>query len=135
MVDAKELRKGNWVESGGLYLEVQSIEDGGINIWTDFTGEMIEGYSFEILNPIILTKEILEKLGFEQEDKGDFKNWYRKRLWGEYFECRFDTESKYLSVGNRGEIIDKQKFQWVKSLHQLQNWWYYFTGKELEINL
>src|SRR5690349_3438913 len=78
-IKASELRIGNWViapkttffiedskvpfhEIPSQYKKVESVSDEGINIWMFATGE--PEFTFDQIQPIPLTPEILEKCGF-----------------------------------------------------------------------
>ena len=78
--------------------------------------------SLEEFEPILLTREILEKCGFENMDANDQYTRYRK----EPLTIRF-------MAGNsiRASIRDREFVcQW---LHQLQNLYFDLTGEELEV--
>jgi len=75
------------------------------------------------VNPIPLTEEILLKCGFVEN--GDTMQFH---LQGQIVSFnRLD--------GGNFWIMDTDKGIRCKYLHQLQNTWYTFKGKELEINL
>ncbi len=117
MIKANELRLGNWVLNKGRYLLVQSIDDTCINVGFD------SGYHKEI-EPIPLTPDILEKVGFIMDRNG--------------FALP-DKMSLSFSVTKDGEYLlcwlDKSLGVIVRNLHQLQNLYFALTGTELEIIL
>ena len=122
MIDAKELRIGNYILSDESSVEVSSYcEFNGIETTANF-----EGNCNSKITPIELTHEILLKCGFEKNYRIDS---------GEYNEC-FSIFSFALMVRHNSFFVD-----WiggnteVKYLHQLQNIFYCLCGEELEINL
>lgn len=109
MIQANELRVGNWVESSGQIKQINGI-NGSQNAFYDFNG-------------IPLTKDILLKCGFEKSGG----SWRRDEViiyTHEIDDLTYHTES----IMSEGGIE-------IKSLHQLQNLYYALTGKELEVNL
>lgn len=122
---ANELRIGNWVlnASSKTPVQVDSICNKGISLFADCCvtgGELEVIYSFNDLEPIPLTEEILEKCGFEKDEP---KGWYRKG-----FMDLFDGNPFHYASGNNlcPDIL---------YLHQLQNLYFALTGEELNINL
>jgi hypothetical protein len=130
MIQANELRIGNWViDHGGNNNIVQGIHGSGSVRFID--GEVC---AVDKLNGIPLTPEILEKCGFEENE----------------------NQTLYLGIDDYGlnwlEIIKSPDgfypviYQWaemsnetpqsvhlnrVEYLHQLQNLYYALTGQEL----
>lgn len=109
MIQANELRIGNWYDHNGSYRQVtpNTIEE----VWE---GERI------YVNPIPLTPEILEKCGFEKYDR------FLYRLKNGWHWISVDTNSLYIH-GKQVVLIDY--------LHQLQNLYFALTGKELNVQL
>lgn len=104
MIQATELRIGNWVEEDG-YKKQFSMYDFPL--------------STDSINPIPLTPEILEKCGFVNDN-----GWYAIHLWNrnELAKC----------MDYDGVSINNSYFDYaITSLHQLQNLYYSLTGKEL----
>ena len=137
MIDAKELRIGNWVSENVLgycrvhganttyaYLEIN-------NLTIDKKPEMvIYTINTSSLSPIPLTPDILGKCGFEQERESVL---YFKISIGELLiSCRLEYNTFYVSEGEHDIIEVGYKIQ---SLHQLQNLYFSLTQKELEIKL
>jgi hypothetical protein len=122
MIEAKELRVGNWVNY--LY-EWQSIDTIGLYS-VGLTGNGINT-TLENLSPIPLTPEILEKAGFS---KSMGSIWWEdsERLPLSEIAKKF-FYSICLSV-NKSEWIDVTH---IKHLHQLQNLYFALTGEELEL--
>lgn len=106
MIQANELRIGNWFEFEGKYWRAVVIT----------TNDAPEE------NPILLTPEILEKAGFI---KGDIDFDYIC----EYFQLYEDNNG--WRVGFDGNVINTS----LKYLHQLQNLYHAVSGEELNISL
>lgn len=130
MIEAKELRIGNWIlpehNLDGEYHKVTIIESYAINSYTE-----------DWYRGIPLTHEILEKCGFKEDDNvasafNDIKKYYS--INGSFFMRELNGEfHRYI------EVEDDPYYSFplcqVKYLHQLQNLYFALTGKELEINL
>lgn len=117
MINANELRIGNWVDINGEIRE-----------WTlnDFY-DLIEntGKIEEFTNPIPLTHEILEKCGFEGTNCKEISNYEWLVIHIETGEANIDNLQKNITA----QIRIPCKF-----LHQLQNLIFALTGTELTIN-
>jgi hypothetical protein len=120
MIQANELRIGNWVKVGDTESTVCLIDHQFI---------LLQGNAVinrpEQIEPIPLTPEILEKCGFEWSIyhqgfyKKDFVN-----ILGEYqYGYRFKIFRTSQYVGTK-----------INYLHQLQNLVFILTGEELTIN-
>ena len=127
MIDTKELRIGNYVGLGLLNQEptlheVTSIER--LSICLKPKGRVADAY-YRVQNiyPIPITEEWLVKIGFKTTnhlnywlyDKNDC--YVEGNLTLNGFEWDFD-----------GRIINTSRY-----IHQLQNFFFFFEGKELEI--
>ena len=132
MINANELRIGNWVKDrGGKNLQIHRFygfkiecdvkgmptKENGIPIYYHpFTEE------FEYLQPIPLTPEILEKCGaIVYEFDNGLGNQYRIK--------------DRLFVIRDGNIVDYGSSVIIKHLHQLQNLYFALTNSELIIDL
>lgn len=129
MINANELRLGNWIKNGFN----QPIKINGI-ISEGNTG----GYALKTLSPIPLTAEILEKAGFKDNilllgEQGvcsygwhliasTYKGISKVNLAYDYDDCAYESHN----AEHQTEI---------KYLHQLQNLYFALTGQELEISL
>lgn len=115
MINANELRLGNWVYYVNVVNEPYLID----------APRKIELAS--VLNPIPLTEDILIKAGFEKDI------WHMPALkhngWKFYM-----TEQLFFTwlVWDNGH--DDTSLCLIKTVHQLQNLYHILTGKELEIN-
>jgi len=114
MINANELRIGNWVKHLGLDVR---IEAHGI--------AMFEDGDFSC-DPIPLTPEILEKSGFKKTNVFDYVK--KPILLHDMTDTSFSHFETYWG---------KQEFflNTVEYLHQLQNLYFALTGNELKITL
>lgn len=145
MIDAKELRIGNWFwESYGGYKIVTSINCNNVgymenSVSAKGVGFDISGqYSCEHIQPIPLTTEILELAGFKKElrgKKGDFDDietiYYKNGVdiydhTADGAGFNYATYTRYPGRGFKAGVI-------VEHLHQLQNLYFALTGTELSI--
>lgn len=142
MIDARELRIGNWVQSrdrdgDGSLVQIKSIDNKGINYFVSNGGYEYE-YLFEKtdkhdwfwVEPIFLSSEVLLACGFRKDSEYRFS---RELPIGN----GSDIEVSYDPVFDEWEITlenGKNEFfpESIKSLHQLQNIYFTLTGKELE---
>ena len=113
---AKELMIGDWVLDGDVYTQVTSITcDGNIETTRN------EHSNIELVEPISLTPEILEKNGFE--DIGDDTWQLTERpcwFWVDFlnrcYGCDFDT-----STYEYEDIERRLHLRGVPSVHELQH--------------
>ena len=141
MMDAKELRIGNYLNSDGKIIKVESFDptkdfeelsctvqfkhfENGKFVWYDSTW-------LDYLSPIPLTEEILIKAGLKN---GGYENlfWSKKCKNGKFeINAMFYTNNTH-AVGVRiNDEIDVN----IEFIHQLQNLYFVLTGEELQINL
>lgn len=141
MIDAKNLRVGNWVSINGKNVKVESIvEEDGINQsiegdyyggWvTEYEGYFNDWYKNEKNTPqgISLSPELLIKCRFEKRngynfDLGDIR-------LHDMFDGKDNDCEAYLKAGVAAIYIKN-----IKYLHDLQNLYWCLTQKELEVNL
>lgn len=138
MINANELRIGNWVtdqfyDSFKTMIQVDSQNDKGINLIIEDDGRYPEiasrwiepEYKYEQLFGIPLTPEILDKCGFEYDlitfNKGECPILLAPKLVNCY--------TVYINRLFYGEMVT------INHLHQLQNLYHVLMGEELEINL
>lgn len=118
MIEAKELRVGNWVNYSGDIIQIKLIN--GHSDYDDYT-------------PIPLTEEILIRAGLEQK-RGYLEISVGRDLYPDYgFEITTDynEEGDYtLQLWVNGEFRIMKD---IKYLHTLQNVWHSLTKKELTI--
>jgi hypothetical protein len=124
MIQAKDLRIGNWIKrQDGLQVQISNIGRKGTNIGPD---EFPVYLYWEMCDSIPLTPEILENCGFVLRN-GNYNTWYAKALIG---------FSSTMRISVHDDIYYFSPFEWnyqieIKSLHQLQNLYYALTGEEL----
>jgi hypothetical protein len=132
MINTKELRIGNYVNvnirgaSSPMQETVDSIGDNGINI--QWLHEMTDyEYSSENIDPIPLTVEWLEKLGFEKKiDEDGDEYWVNNHVELYYWEFAIEEDNGFY-------FMSKYEIK-IKSVHQLQNVFYFITdGAELQL--
>ena len=124
MVDPKELRIGNWIQTNSGILKVVN----GINYeWEPMEHIVYDdthiGYSNDELSPIPITPEWLERLGFKSDQ---FFDDTRPIFYLGDFYIDWDT----LQPQDCGFDIAKIK---IKYIHQLQNLYHALTGQELTV--
>lgn len=145
MIKREDLRIGNLVfsaenneyELAGT-IKVEKIGPTGINQWADMEIE------YEGLSGILLTPEILEKCGFEENMGG----WYLEgeikqnsfssddRNFGWCFTlCDVNDDDVHFRLGYSSLLINDAPARHIKYLHQLQNLYHTLTGEELTVNL
>ena len=133
-MDANEFMIGNWIEffEDGLLCRIIGIDKHGFRVYIPKTKEetCIE---YDKFYPIPLTEEILDKIGF-----------------GVFFDtCPLELNPKHGRYLGRFEIFRRfengniifmypdvlGKYRDVLYVHQLQNLYYYFCGKDLKVEL
>lgn len=124
MIEAKELRVGNWLTSKSFPKgpsQIRSIDSTIVKL-----GDYLEGY--ENLKPIPLTAGILIKFGFVLQSqrkaiyiKGRLKLWLGHNGAIAYLKNE-DVDESYYIPNN------------PQSVHQLQNLYYAIHKEELPIN-
>lgn len=131
MIQASELRIGNWVKTNTQIVGTNSPEFGKI------TQIYMDGFSVDYhypskwYEPIPLTPEILEKCGFEKVDDG-ISPFYKLIISKTEVISIEDDWSLGLNAKNekstQGYATNANICQ---HLHQLQNIYYALTGEEL----
>ena len=125
MIKPEELRIGNYVYTlinvGGVLVpcdvtafRVSEITLQGINHITPISTE-VYNFPFAKLSPIEITEDWLQRLGFEREET---------YFWKKAGVC-FDSHFKEVSF-----FPNRQEFS-ALYVHQLQNFYYFCTGKQL----
>jgi hypothetical protein len=134
MINANELRIGNWVkhlpnwsyrndESKEFYFQWDDSD------WYKIGESCI---SLSDIEPILLTEEILLKCGFQHHkyanDESFFEMQISKDIFLNYspFHCRYILRKQWYGNIYNGNI---------EHLHQLQNLYFALTKTELEVNL
>lgn len=137
MIPANELRIGNWVGLTGT----DKWYKFGVNMFSIIAQkgehESISYYAIDaetnILSPIPLIPEILEKCGFRDKTNG----WYHIDWFALEEDCRLAINVKsgrcsIFEYDESGMAFTKHP---IKYLHQLQNLYFSLTGEELEVNI
>jgi hypothetical protein len=130
MINANELRIGNWVNFTGNgndnFIKVNELWKR--ELVSDYMGnELCLFYTEDDLQPIPLTPEILEKCGFVRK-----QDWFYKAFFVLGFlttDSHFQTELKFAGTEGDWRVLD------ITSLHQLQNLYFCLVGEELLIKL
>lgn len=117
-MELKELRLGNLVFNKNTITEVETIFPFNINV--DFVGD--DGISISELKPIPLTEEWLLKFGFKKGDEWTI-------TIDDSQECFEWFYGDFFYTGGEGVKFGRE----IKTVHQLQNFYFALTGKELEI--
>ena len=131
MIQAHELRIGNYVLINGTRQQVNSISAGGdlpdsaLIAYCVGKVEEAEPCTSITVQPVPLSKEILAGCGFEFHDH--FK----------FFQKKIDGRGTDMEINQDYDIIDFMRRPLVKkisSLHQLQNIYFALKGKELKFS-
>lgn len=136
-IKAGELRLGNWVEIPRGACRVTGIDDDYISMGGGLGDDRLL-YTTEEIKPIPLSKEVLEKCGFEKHliDKSFPEEGY-------YYSMSL-SEDKYIDLGfitgDKNGYLEACLFPYEEAfrcryIHQLQNLYFALTGHELEITL
>jgi hypothetical protein len=127
MIKAEELMIGNYVEYVGEICQVISVSNSYCTIGTRFPrGSIVpRNILLEYINPILITEEILLKLGIKY-------NTWNTRTRTKFIPGFFLKDSSgitYFKYGMRHKDIIV-----IKSVHQLQNLCFNVTQKHLTFN-
>lgn len=146
MINANELRIGNWVYGmNGYNIEHTKVPTkiAGVN-WEeanlDFDDYKTHWCGVNWIDPIPLTPELLEKCGMTDKDiEGEVIDGGRGQEWehaesrpDKTFAIREEEEGGYALLGTEPYWTIGKPFQF---LHQLQNLYFALTGTELSVNL
>lgn len=122
MIQANELRIGNWVKYNGKPIKVYNVSSVQINEWQDMSAS--GSVLIDELSGIELTEEILLKCGAILHGIE-----YIVKAGALLLKIRNHYNIWYSEFGNI-YLGDR-----IKYLHELQNLFHTLTGKELEVNL
>ena len=106
---SNELRVGNWVFDNGREYQFSIY---------DFTQILPE--------PIPITSEWLERLGFEKRESGVCYEW-----WNGINEVTHDWLVSITEMKDNGQFFYRNGKHTIKYVHQLQNLFFALTGEEL----
>lgn len=126
MINANELRIGNWVQNKSEYIRVKDFDTIGIN-----ARPQVGGYldTLDRVSAIPLTPEILEKAGFSSSFTSDPQEPNPSKTYKRFgVEIHQPEENKNKFIICIGEIFD------IKYVHQVQNLIHATTGIELAIH-
>jgi hypothetical protein len=121
MIPTFDLRIGNWITESGVKYCVTGVSEKKVH----FKGQKV-AFSQENLHPIPITPEILKMVGFKQRGKTS--------LYDKFPDEGFTYElySHKIMLFHRP---DNTLCHWLNTritfLHQLQNLYYYITGREI----
>ena len=116
MIPIQQLRIGNWVtnDNSGEYYQLQTGAD---------LDKAISRYSF-----IAITPELLSSCGFSFHPY--FKLWQKNRQsTGGGADMELNPDYWLLDFSHRNTGVE------IRSLHQLQNLYFFLKGKELPIDM
>lgn len=138
MIQADELRKGNlFIDTVGAYCQpntiqqVKTISEEGVNKWKDMGASGC--CPFDKMEPIHLNRQIFRKLQFIEGPPASHKE--RAPFWiirfipiNQFNECSlYINDSASIWMGK----------EWIKTdiqLHELQNLFFFLSGKELNVS-
>lgn len=132
MIQANELRIGNFILSDGLPVKIERIIDYYCIVRTR-QGSLIT-CQHDLAKPIQIIPEILINIGFTTDE---YKVEYRIGLpIGNGSDLFIEDEGHpSMSCGIKTEDKNYNYFKDVRYLHQLQNLYFAITGNELEVKL
>ena len=130
-MERKELRIGNYLyDLGNKIVEVYGVNQDKI-FRTEISFAFYYGAS-DLLQPIPLTEEWLQKLGFEVNKKN-----YQLNTYGEHFKYAIKEHFVIWNNPQKGwcvnELPHKEQY-YIQYVHELQNLYFALTGKELLID-
>jgi predicted S18 family serine protease len=150
MINTSELRRGNWVylnlnTGGELFCTVEEIK--AEELLLDFEGVKTRE-SYIMVNPVGLSSEILERVGFTKADVYDEEIWFEIEAKNNKIEIAFyedieQSQKNYTDklekircyISNPYNAILNVSINNIQYLHQLQNLYFSLTGQELQVNL
>lgn len=125
MIQANELRIGNWVELNGNYFKVfSSINHLGVDLDSEKLDKHMMFAGIDAIKPIPLTEEIFLKCDLLKSISSPIYNFINTD-----YHVYIKDSGEFVFRGLGASIVK------VEHLHQLQNLFFALTGKELNINL
>lgn len=124
-----KLMVGNCIDFEGSLIQVTDVLCDSVN-----TTEH-EALPYDMIMPIPITPDILDKCGFESYDKGqaEFYDIYKTKNGIFISMAKVDIPYGFMDLKDRWYIGDPHTE--IKSLHHLQNYVYCVYNTELTINL
>lgn len=131
MIDAKDLRIGNWISIRLIGLEESGTpHQCNARIILDVSEEDGRFLNKKCYEPIELSPSILERCGFEKIAEYSERSFFHTYKIDDFYisHCRRDTDglkaNSFLHHTGKKDIV-------VSSLHHLQNIYHSLTGEEL----
>jgi hypothetical protein len=124
---SNELRVGNYIYYGQSIRHITTIHDSPSRKCVGVDNMLTE---LDIIQPISLTPEILEKAGFEKCGKESMKIGIKNN---DYIEIDYVQNIAVITDYKDGLLL--APYQQPLYLHQLQNLYFALTGEELPIEL
>lgn len=124
MIPTFDLRIGNWITVSGVAYRVTAVSEMKVHLKGHKSGVI-----FEELHPIPITQEIIEKAGFKKRGRSDLYD----KIPDEGFTYHLYSYKIMVFHGPENTLC-----HWLNTrivfLHQLQNFYYYLTGREILIS-
>jgi hypothetical protein len=132
MILKNELRIGNYVDyERTTHVVTRLLEYFVSHDWYKTIGKDDYDTSYDSINPIPLTPELLGKCGFKKRGVR-YIDYIHEGLDELTLDPSYDNEYRlYVEAGEYTRVIADH----IKHLHQLQNLYFALTGRELTINL
>lgn len=122
-----ELRIGNYVKLNGEIVKVEQITKKKIGYHKEPRENVMHYAKLCDVEPIELTEDVMDMIRCEDKCADGYSPVYSLR-GGFYVKCRaIDGSLDFVKID--------RTYLHIKYLHQLQNWYYMFNNKELEVNL
>ena len=123
MINTNELRVGNWVLENGRPVQLYGVHKKDIkHFWFGNHNEVATLDILDVIEPVLLTPEILYKCGFTKI----------RTVWAD--PERFELEEIYPDKYNFVFGVRKRRLN-IRYLHQLQNIYFQIVGKDLIVVL
>lgn len=124
MIPTFDLRIGNWITVAEVICQVTGVSETKVHFRGNKTA-----FKPEELHPIPITHEILERAGFKKKERTDLYD----KIPIEGFTYHFYANKIMVFHGG-----DNMLSHWLNTriafLHQLQNFYYCLTGREIQIS-
>ena len=133
MIDARELRIGNYIQSKPLSIPRLQISHNGVMTVTGYGISVIESDTNGTMGfeTIPLTEEWLLKFGFEKEIDCGSEYWTIQI--GNNLHLTISLEDNTAGIDLNWKSQGSLIWMMVKHIHTLQNVYYSLTGEELEV--
>ena len=121
MIPTFDLRIGNWITVENEIYRVSGISETKVNL-----KGVKAAVSPDVLHPIGITPEILQTAGFKQREKTDIYD----KIPSEGFTYQLHSH-KILLFHGRDNTLGHWLTTRIVYVHQMQNFYYYLTGREI----